>query len=162
MQHTNKDYDFFISHASEDKESFVRPLAQELINIGFKVWYDEFTLKFGDSLFEEISNGISKSKFGLVIISQNFLKKEWTKKELNGLFSKEIFSKENVILPIWLNVSQEEIYKLSPILSDKVAVKIENNEINIVIEKILTLTKSEIVTFEDVKKNKFSKKLQFL
>lgn len=152
MQQYIKEYDFFISHASEDKESFVRPLAQELVNIGFKVWYDEFTLKFGDSLFEEISNGISKSDFGLVIISPNFLKKEWTKKELNGLFSKEIFSKENIILPIWLNISQDEIYNLSPILSDKVAVKVENNEIDKVIEKILSLTKSTIITLEEVKK----------
>lgn len=152
MQQQIKEYDFFISHASEDKKAFVRPLAQELINIGFKVWYDEFTLKFGDSLFEEISNGISKSDFGLVIISPNFLKKEWTKKELNGLFSKEIFSKENIILPIWLNISQDEIYNLSPILSDKVAVKVENNKIDNVIEKILSLTKSEIITFEEVKK----------
>lgn len=152
MQQQIKEYDFFISHASEDKEAFVRPLAQELINIGFKVWYDEFTLKFGDSLFEEISNGISKSDFGLVIISPNFLKKEWTKKELNGLFSKEIFSKENIILPIWLNISQDEIYNLSPILSDKVTVKVENNKIDNVIEKILSLTKSEIITFEEVKK----------
>lgn len=152
MQQHIKEYDFFISHASEDKESFVRPLAQELVNIGFKVWYDEFTLKIGDSLFEEISNGISKSDFGLVIISPNFLKKEWTKKELNGLFSKEIFSKENIILPIWLNISQDEIYNLSPILSDKVAVKVENNEIDKVIEKILSLTQSTIITLEEVKK----------
>ena len=114
--------------------------------------YDEFTLKFGESLCDEISNGIKKSEFGLVIISPNFLKKEWTKKELNGLFSKEIFSKENIILPVCLNVSYEEIYNLCPILSDKVSLRVENNETDKVIEKILSLTKSEIVTLEDVKK----------
>ncbi|WP_375182187.1 toll/interleukin-1 receptor domain-containing protein, partial [Chryseobacterium sp.] len=70
MHQIKKEYDFFISHASEDKETFVRPLAEELLKLGFKVWYDELTLKFGDSLFEEISNGIKKSNYGLVIISE--------------------------------------------------------------------------------------------
>jgi hypothetical protein len=76
MVFTPKEYDFFISHASEDKENFVRPLANELIQLGFKIWYDELTLKLGDSLFVEISNGIKKSNFGIVVISRNFLKKE--------------------------------------------------------------------------------------
>jgi hypothetical protein len=36
-------WDVFISHASEDKESFVRPLAIALKNLGLLVWYDEFS-----------------------------------------------------------------------------------------------------------------------
>ena len=44
------EYDVFISHASEDKDSVVRPLAQALVAKGLKVWYDEFELKIGDSL----------------------------------------------------------------------------------------------------------------
>ncbi len=40
-------YDLFISHASEDKDEFVRPLAISLIRKGWKVWYDELSLKVG-------------------------------------------------------------------------------------------------------------------
>ena len=47
-------YDLFISHASEDKEDLVRPLAVALEKLGVKVWYDEFTLKVGDSLRRSI------------------------------------------------------------------------------------------------------------
>ncbi|MGE4514945.1 MAG: toll/interleukin-1 receptor domain-containing protein [Chryseobacterium sp.] len=148
----NKKYDFFISHASEDKETFVRPLAEELLKLGFKVWYDELTLKFGDSLFEEISNGIRKSNYGLVIISENFLKKEWTKKELNGLISKEIFTKEKTILPVWLNISSDSIYEFSPLLADKVSIKVINNEIDYVIKKVLELNDISIVECDEVKK----------
>lgn len=148
----NKKYDFFISHASEDKEIFVRPLAEELLKLGFKVWYDELTLKFGDSLFEEISNGIRKSNYGLVIISENFLKKEWTKKELNGLISKEIFTKEKTILPVWLNISSDSIYEFSPLLADKVSIKVINNEIDKVIKKVLELNNTSIVEYDEVKK----------
>jgi len=43
-------YDIFVSHAYEDKERVARPLAELLRSVGLSVWYDEFTLKLGDSL----------------------------------------------------------------------------------------------------------------
>ena len=46
----DKEYDVFISHASEDKEEVARPLAEALRKNGLSVWYDEFELKIGDSL----------------------------------------------------------------------------------------------------------------
>lgn len=49
-QATSRDYDVFISHASEDKDAVVRPLAHALREGGLSVWYDEFELKLGDSL----------------------------------------------------------------------------------------------------------------
>ncbi|GAG97464.1 unnamed protein product, partial [marine sediment metagenome] len=48
-------HDVFISHASEDKHEIVRPLANALINEGLDVWYDEFTLRIGDSLRQKIA-----------------------------------------------------------------------------------------------------------
>ena len=45
-------WDAFISHASEDKETFVRGLAQGLSSEGLRIWYDEITLSVGDSLRE--------------------------------------------------------------------------------------------------------------
>lgn len=146
MKERQKKYDFFISHASEDKKSFVRPLAKELMKLGFKVWYDEFTLKMGDSLFEEISNGIKNSKYGIVVISKKFFEKEWTKKELQGLFSKEIFTNSNLILPIWLEIDAKEVYTFSPILADKMSIPVKKNEI----DKALTaiLEKSNVETID--------------
>ncbi len=58
-----KDWDAFICHASEDKEDFVRPLALKLQESGLKVWYDDFTLKIGDSLRRSIEKGLSSSRF---------------------------------------------------------------------------------------------------
>lgn len=55
------EYDAFICHASEDKESFVRPLAKELRKKGLRVWYDEFTLKLGDSLRRSIDRGLARA-----------------------------------------------------------------------------------------------------
>lgn len=123
------EYDFFISHASEDKESFVRPLASALMNIGYRIWYDEFSMKVGDSLVESISNGLKNSQYGVLILSKNFFKKQWPQKELNALINKEIVTDDNLILPIWLNIEAEEIYEHAPLLIDKLAIKVSDNDI---------------------------------
>ena len=115
-----KQYDFFISHASEDKEGFVRQLADALQAKGASVWYDEFSLKVGSSLREEIERGLANSQFGVVVLSKFFFEKEWTNKELSGLFALEAKGASR-ILPIWHNVSADEVTTYSPILADKVA-----------------------------------------
>jgi len=113
-------WDLFISYASEDKEIIARPLANSLTNMGLKVWYDEFNLKLGDSLRRKIDEGLSKSRFGLVILSHHFFNKEWPQKELDGLTSREI-NGNKVILPIWHEITKEDVLNYSPILADKVA-----------------------------------------
>lgn len=116
------EWDAFISHASEDKDDFVRPLALALESRGIKVWYDEFTLKVGDSLRGSIDHGLKNSKYGIVAISPNFLKKEWPKRELDGLVSLEVDGRK-VILPVWHNIDFQGVRNYSPTLVDRVAVR---------------------------------------
>lgn len=114
-------WDVFISHASEDKDDFVRPLANALKSYGFKVWYDEFALKIGDSLRRSIDCGLANSKYGIVVISPNFLKKEWPQRELDGLVSLEV-NERKIILPVWHNIDLQGVREFSPILADRLAV----------------------------------------
>lgn len=113
-------YDLFISHASEDKEEFVRPLAETLENLGVKVWYDEFTLKVGDSLRKNIDHGLINSRFGTVILSSSFCSKNWTQYELDSMVAREMDG-HKMILPIWHKVTKNEVMNFSPALADKVA-----------------------------------------
>lgn len=115
-------WDVFIAHASEDKESFVRPLAEKLISQGLHVWFDEFTLRVGDSLRRSIDSGLGHSRFGIVVISPSFLAKEWPQRELDGLTSREADGNK-VILPVWHEIGFEEVRRSSPILADRLAVK---------------------------------------
>lgn len=117
-----KKWDVFISHASEDKNDLVRPLAEALIKRGILVWYDEFTLKLGDSLRASIDFGLANSRYGVVVMSANFFAKRWPVEELNALKSKEIHNGRKIILPIWHKVSFEEVEAASPMLADKLAV----------------------------------------
>lgn len=114
-------YDVFICHACEDKKDFVRPLAELLKQQHIDVWYDEFSLNVGDSLTQKIDEGLSKSRFGIVVLSPNFFNKPWAKRELNGLTLREMVEKRNLILPIWHRVTVEQVAQYSPPLADKKA-----------------------------------------
>ncbi|RYE12503.1 MAG: toll/interleukin-1 receptor domain-containing protein, partial [Sphingobacteriaceae bacterium] len=157
MKQEEKQYHFFISHASEDKDDFVRPLAEKLIDNGYKIWYDEMSLNVGDSLVENISNWIKKSTYGIVILSKNFFKKKWTKKELNVLLNKEIISESNLILPVWLDVGLDEVFDFSPFLVDKLAIQASAKKIDDVVLKLGNKFKLEHTSESMVKE-----KIQYL
>lgn len=127
--------DFFISHASEDKPAIARPLAEELVRIGFKVWYDEYELKVGDSLRTKIEHGLANSTYGIVILSHNFFSKKWPQNELNGLWAKENVA-DRVILPIWFNLTQKDLVSYAPMLADKIAIPSDGTNISEVALKI--------------------------
>ncbi len=97
-------WDLFLCHATEDKKVLVEPLALELESYGLKVWYDKFEVKLGDSLREKVDEGLAQSSYGVVVLSPAFFEKNWPRKELNGLFAREVEGKK-VILPVWHNVS---------------------------------------------------------
>jgi recombination protein RecA len=115
-----KTWDLFISHASEDKATVARPLADLLARLGLRVWYDEFSLSLGDSLRRKIDHGLAESRFGLVILSKSFFAKEWPQRELDGLVAREIEGSK-VILPLWHGVTRADVSRFSPPLADKLA-----------------------------------------
>lgn len=116
----HRDFDVFISHASEDKDEVVRPLALALQAGGLEVWYDEFELKIGDSLRRKIDRGLARSRFGVVVMSKSFFSKGWPQYELDGLVTK-VVNGEQILLPIWHNISKQEVIAFSPSLADKLA-----------------------------------------
>jgi hypothetical protein len=115
-----KEYDVFISHATEDKEPVARPLAHALRDAGLRVWYDEFELRIGDSLRRKIDKGLANSRFGVVVLSHSFIDKNWPQYELDGLVTREMTGQQ-IILPLWHNISRLELVKISPSLADKLA-----------------------------------------
>lgn len=138
-----RQYDVFISHASEDKDSVVRPLALALKEKGVNVWYDEFELKIGDSLRRKIDQGLSKSKFGIVVISRSFIKKGWTNYELDGLMTKAI-SGQQILLPIWHDITKQEVIDYSPSLADKVARNTSQETVEEIASEVAELIHSSI------------------
>jgi len=131
---TPLEWDVFICHASEDKESFVRTLAKALQR-HCSVWYDEFSLTLGDRLRRKIDEGLARSRFGVVILSPNFFAKDWPQDELDGLVAREQNGRK-VILPVWLDIDRVGVAEHSPLLAGRVAAKASDG-LSAVVEMIL-------------------------
>jgi len=136
----NKDFDVFISHAFEDKDDVVRPLAHALKGGGLSVWYDEFELSIGDSLRKQIDKGVANSRFGVVVFSKHFLAKGWTNYELDGIVTKSVGG-EQIILPIWHEITKKEILDFSPSLADRLARSTSTHTVEEIAEEIIGLIK---------------------
>ncbi len=123
MEHKtdNTTYDIFISHAFEDKDAIARPLYNALVARGITVWFDEADIKIGDSLRRKIDDGLSKCRYGVVILSPHFLSKEWPQRELDGLVARETASGDKAILPIWHELDRDTLLRYSPSLADRMA-----------------------------------------
>lgn len=116
-----EEYDVFVSHATEDKESFCDEFSNILKDqYGLNVWYDSVSIQWGDSIRTEIDKGLKKSKFGVVILSRSYIKKYWTNYELEGLFQRES-NGGKLILPIWHDITKKEVQDFSPSLAGKMA-----------------------------------------
>jgi len=131
----DEEWDVFISHASEDKDEIARPLADALRARGLRVWYDESSLKLGDSLRQAIDKGLGRSRFGVVILSPRFFEKHWPQQELNGLVTREVNAKK-VILPVWHGVTFDDVRRYSVTLADRVAIQTSKG-LAVVVETIL-------------------------
>jgi TIR domain len=129
------EWDVFISHASEDKDAIATPLAEALRAKGLRIWYDDFSLKLGDSIRQSIDRGLARSRFGVVILSGRFFEKHWPQQELNGLATREV-NGAKVILPVWHGVGFVEVRNYSPMLADRSAVQTKNGLAHVV-EKIM-------------------------
>jgi hypothetical protein len=110
----------FISHDSRDKDEIARPIATTLRSMRCPVWYDEFSLEVGQSLRESIEHGLKISRKCIFVLTPNFLSKGgWPKREYEAVFTRELIEAQNLILPVWSQVSQREVFDFSPILADR-------------------------------------------
>lgn len=114
-------HDLFICHDSRDKAEVVDPLYKALLSKNLKVWYDKANLRIGDSLTEKIQEGIRDCRYGIIVLSPNFLSNErWAKNELQSFTTRQIIENEKVILPVWHNINENDLKKVSYWLIDKI------------------------------------------
>lgn len=137
-------YDVFVSHAWEDKEGFVDEFVAELEKLNIKVWYDKQRIKWGDSMRARIDEGLKKSKFGIAVISPDYIAdgKYWTKAELDGLFQLESVNGK-MLLPIWHNITKQQVIDYSSIIASKLAMTTTSMTAKEIAEEMKKLLKEE-------------------
>jgi hypothetical protein len=138
-----REWDVFISHASEDKAAVALPLAEALQALGVTVWLDKLELKIGDSLRRKIDVGLANSRFGVVVLSEIFFQKGWTQYELDGLVTRYVSGEQNM-LPIWHNMTAAQIRAKSPSLADKIALSTGDHAISDIAAQIAEVVRPDL------------------
>lgn len=115
------EYDVFISYASEDAD-FVDSLVEELHKLDVKVWQDKLSIGWGNSIRKSIDSGLLKSRFAIAVISKIYLEKYWTNYEVDGILNLETTT-QKVFLPIWHNVTVDDVKAFSPSLAGRKALE---------------------------------------
>jgi hypothetical protein len=119
------DWDVFISYARKDRK-FVKQLEKSLSDRGVKMWYDVKEVGIGDSIFEEISKGLSRSRFIIAVFSKNYFRKYWPMKELISIVHLEAKNNRKMLLPILKDISHSEVTDRLPLLADVLALDSKN------------------------------------
>ncbi|HET7232059.1 MAG TPA: TIR domain-containing protein [Longimicrobium sp.] len=136
------EYDVFISHASADKPGCVELLADRLRREGIRVWYDDFSLGWGDSISTSIAKGLTTSRYGIVILSRSFLREAGSRHELRGLWQREIHVGKT-ILPILHDITLDEVRAFDPSLADLRAMDTSTTALDQIIATTLRFLKGE-------------------
>lgn len=134
--------DVFICHASEDKRTFIEPLIEEFSSEDISCWYDNAEIKWGDSIVKKVNHGLSSSRFVLVAISMNSIRKHWPNAELEASINIEFSTGKTKVLPLLIGNDEEIkiIIEHYPILRSKLYVNY-----SIGIKEISRLLKERII-----------------
>jgi hypothetical protein len=138
---TSSERDAFVSHAGED---FVvaEGLASRLQDAGWSVWLDKLELTLGDSLSDRLNGALSRSRFGVVVLSETYFAKSWARKELNAMAAKEAIYGSKVILPVWHGIDEKYLADEAPLLADRIGVSTDRGLDHVAAEIIKALERA--------------------
>jgi hypothetical protein len=106
----------FISYASAD-EQVANRIAECLRSKNKEIWIDKEEITWGDQIVAKINSGLSTSSMGIVILSNNFFKREMPQRELNSMLLLATNMKFR-ILPLYYDLDHHDLFQLYPLLSD--------------------------------------------
>jgi len=114
----------FVSHSSEDKESFIEPIVRDLEDSYINVWFDKRKIVPGDNLRKSIfRDGLDKADVALIFFTKQSLKSSWVDREIKHVLREEAkkgndFDLNKIISIFDSQETYDEIGKRYPELTD--------------------------------------------
>lgn len=106
-----------VSHASEDKKSFVDDLVGRLQSLKQRVWYDKDQILSGDAPVVSIEEGLKRSRHAVLVISRQSIDKPgWVSAEWEALLTAQISLGKPTIHCVLLGVEHAELMDAKPFL----------------------------------------------
>jgi parallel beta-helix repeat protein len=94
-------YDVFLSHNHQDKPQ-VRQLATRLRDAGLNVWFDEWSVRFGDDIYMAVEQGLEISQTLLLCLSPHALGSDWVTLERSTVLFRDPANKHRRFIPLLL------------------------------------------------------------
>lgn len=116
-----KSPDIFLSHSSKDKDDALQ-LARTLNFCGIDVWLDDWELSIGSNIDDELGKALNNSHYVAILISDNYNKTIWTKREYEEALAREEKEKRTILLPILIGNAE-----LPPFMSLKKYIDLRQN-----------------------------------
>jgi hypothetical protein len=85
---------------------------------GISFWEDQGQIKWGDSIARKINEGLRKSSYVIVIISDAFVSKQWPQAELDAAFNREMSDGKTHVLPLFVG-DRNALTRMLPLLAGK-------------------------------------------
>jgi hypothetical protein len=91
--------EIFISYCAADRAR-LNPLIEGIKACGLEFWLDQIEIGWGDKIYEKVQSGLLTSRYVLVYLTENAIKSNWVREELNSSLQREIEQGRVVVLPI--------------------------------------------------------------
>jgi hypothetical protein len=128
----------FLLHYYKDRDNMALPLARALEAEGLPVFREDFMLEPGDDLEDKIRSGITKYKFGIVVISRAFVRIGWQASGLRCLYD-ELASEYNDIYPVWHNITHNDLANFLPMMERFIPDKPGEGGIPAIVDNVVNL-----------------------
>lgn len=89
----------FISHNKNDKD-IARELALFIVAEDASVWLDEWEIKVGDSIVEQVESGLRSCTHFVLLWSQNAARSNWVRRELRPTLMRAIETGSPTVIPV--------------------------------------------------------------
>jgi len=105
----------FISYASSDRDRYIQPLVNALRERNVTFWLDFAEIGWGDNISAKLNAGLRSSRYVLVCLSAEFLKRPWPEQELSAALSLQN-ADDTRVLPLILN-ARDEVLQFYPLIA---------------------------------------------
>ncbi|HEX2266360.1 MAG TPA: toll/interleukin-1 receptor domain-containing protein [Solirubrobacterales bacterium] len=127
----DREWDSFLSYARIDGSEVGAELRDHLESFGASVWFDEISIRPGQSQSRQMDLGLQKARAGIVLLTPAYIAgRFWTERELGALLGKE------TLIPVLHNVTFEDVRQYSGILPDLAGFETARDSVEIIAQKI--------------------------
>jgi GTPase SAR1 family protein len=95
------EFDVFLSYNSADKPR-VRSLAERLKGVGLRVWFDEWCIKAGESIYLAVEHGLEAARVQVLCLSTAALGSNWVKMERSTVLFRDPDNAGRRFIPLLL------------------------------------------------------------